>query len=118
MNRQDFAEELARDGLVIGPRPRDPRPIEEKYDMGPPTDREIAEKEARIERRYREHVRKSRRIRRAITNALDWHEIAAFAGGGDPDHVEYKEYRAKLARETLERVIFEEIENAHRQANR
>lgn len=55
------------------------------------------------------NARTMTRIRRAITNALDWHEIAAFAGGGDPDHVEYKEYRAARARATLERVIEEEL---------
>jgi hypothetical protein len=118
MNRQDFAEELARDGLTIGPKPRDPRPVEEKYDMGPPTDREKAAKIAKLKARLKEIKRRDARIRRAITNALDWHEIAAFAGAGDPDHVEYKEYRAKLARSTLERVIQEELNHAYRKANR
>lgn len=51
MNREDFAHEAALQGLYLQPRPRDPRPIEEKYDMGPPTDREIAAKAAAEKRR-------------------------------------------------------------------
>jgi len=64
-----------------------------------------------------DHARALKRIRRAITEAVEWHEIAAFAGAGDPDHVEYKEHRAKLARATLDRIIQEELDNAHRKAN-
>lgn len=50
-----------------------------------------------------------RRIRRAVTEAIEWNEVAAFAGGGDPDLIDYKQYRAKRARETLNRILEEEL---------
>jgi hypothetical protein len=99
MNHQEILQELEREGWIIIPRPGDPLSVEEKHDI--------------LQARSKLVKRRDARIRRAITNALDWHEIAAFAGSGDPDHVEYKEYRAKLARETLERIIFQEINNGH-----
>ncbi len=43
-------------------------------------------------------ARAMKRIRRAITELVDWTEIAEMAGAGDPDHVEYKKYRAARAR--------------------
>lgn len=60
------------------------------------------------------HTRRMRRIRKAVTEALNWHEIGAFAGGGDPDHVGWKRARAAKARATLERIIEEELNNAHK----
>lgn len=59
-----------------------------------------------------DHARAMRRIRKAITNAMNWHETDAFKGGGDPDHYEYIEYKAKQAKATLDRVILEELERA------
>lgn len=56
--------------------------------------------------------RAMRRIRSRITDALNWHEEAAFAGAGHPDHAGYKRYRARAARATLERVVQEELDNA------
>lgn len=60
------------------------------------------------------NARALKRIRRAVTEAIEWNEIAAFAGAGDPDHADYKHYRAKKARLTLDRIIQEELENARR----
>lgn len=61
-----------------------------------------------------DHGRAMKRIRRAITEALEWREVAAFAGSGDPDEVDWKRARAAQARATLERVIEEELSNVRR----
>jgi len=54
-----------------------------------------------------------KRVRRAITEALEWREVEAFAGSGDPDDADWKRKRAAQARTTLERIIEEELNNAH-----
>lgn len=56
-----------------------------------------------------DHKRAMKRIRRAITELVEWTEIAVMAGGGNPDHVDYKRERAARARSTLERIIAEEL---------
>lgn len=56
------------------------------------------------------NARAMKRIRRAITNALEWNEEAAFAGAGNPDHIDYKREKAKQARASLERIVQEELD--------
>lgn len=65
-----------------------------------------------------DRVRAMRRIRRAVTNALEWHEIASLAGGGNPEHIDWKRYKAKQARDTLERIILEELDAAEGSTSR
>jgi len=61
----------------------------------------------------RDNRRAMKRVRRAITEALEWREVEAFAGSGDPDDADWKRKRAAQARTTLERIIEEELNNAH-----
>lgn len=95
--------------LRYGVPPR--RGPKKTYDLGPPTEREIAKALAEKKATQKELARRLKRIRRAITNFDNAAYVHHFSGAGDPDHMPEKARDYIRSRETLERIIIEETQN-------
>jgi len=106
----DAQHEMDREHeLRYGVPPR--RGPKKTYDLGPPTEREIAEALAKKKATQKELQRRLKRIRRAITNFDNVAYEHHFSGAGDPDLMPERAKAYIRSRETLERIIIEETHN-------